>query len=56
MNTDTYLIAVSQFFDLGVLGLLAVFLTPMIFGGITWWYSYKSTEKVTRKWWSKYDD
>lgn len=54
MNADTFLIAVGQFFDVGVLGLLAVFLTPMVFGAITWYYSHKYTDKVTREWWNKY--
>jgi len=54
MNLDTYAIAVSQFFDIGVIGLLCVFLTPMVFGAITWYYSHKTTDKVTREWWGKY--
>ena len=54
MNLDTYAIAVGQFFDIGVIGLLAVFLCPMVFGAITWYYSHKTTDKVTREWWGKY--
>lgn len=54
MNIDTYMIAIGQFFDLGTIGLLFVFLTPMIFGGITFWYSWKTTDEVTKKWWSKF--
>ena len=54
MNIDTYMIAIGQFFDLGTIGLLFVFLTPMIFGGITFWYSWKSTDEVTKEWWKKY--
>ena len=55
MNLDTYAIAVGQFFDIGVIGLLAVFLCPMVFGAIAWYYSHKTTDKVTREWWSKFD-
>jgi hypothetical protein len=41
--------------DVGLLGLLAVFMCPMIFGGITFYYSHKYTDKVTRDWWKKYE-
>tara|TARA_B000000609_G_C24171126_1_gene350418 strand:+ start:1095 stop:1241 length:147 start_codon:yes stop_codon:yes gene_type:complete len=44
MNLDTYFIAVKQFFDIGVLGLIAVFLCPMVFGAITIYYSLKATK------------
>lgn len=30
---------------MGLLGLLAVFLCPMVFGGITFYYSYKAVEE-----------
>lgn len=32
--------------SLGMLGLLAVFLCPMVFGGITFYYSWKVTKDV----------
>ena len=31
--------------DLGMLGLLAVFMCPMVFGGITFDYSWKAVEE-----------
>ena len=30
--------------DIGLLGVLAVMLCPMVFGGITFYYSYKETK------------
>lgn len=42
--------------DWGLLGLLAVFMCPMVFGGIAFVYSHKYTDKVTKEWWSKYKD
>lgn len=39
--------------DLGELGLLAVFLCPMVFGGITMYYSHKSIHKATLDRWEK---
>lgn len=39
--------------DWGMLGLLAVFLSPMVFGGIAFHYSHKTTDKVTKEWWNK---
>jgi len=39
--------------DLGLLGVLAVFLCPMVFGGITMYYSHKSIHKDTLKRWGK---
>ena len=30
--------------DVGLIGLLAVFLCPMFFGAITFYYSYKATK------------
>ena len=41
--------------DWGLLGLLAVFLSPMVFGGIAFYYSHKTTDIVTRKWWKQVD-
>lgn len=54
MNLDTYMIAMNQFFDIGVIGLLAVFLTPMVFGAITLYYSHKTIHSETLKRWSKF--
>lgn len=39
--------------DLGLLGVLAVFLCPMVFGGITMYYSIKVIHKDTLKRWGK---
>jgi len=55
MNQDTLQIALTQFSDPRVFGLLLVFLTPIIFGAITAWYSHKTTHKVTMKWWKQVD-
>jgi hypothetical protein len=44
MNLDTYWIAINQLFDVGVIGLIAVFLCPMVFGAITIYYSLKATK------------
>jgi len=41
---------------IGELGLLAIFLTPMIFGGITMYYSHKAIHEETLNRWKKYDD
>ena len=38
---------------IGLLGLLAVFLCPMVFGGITFYYSHKTTHPVTIETWEK---
>jgi len=54
MNQDTINIAITQLSDPGVIGLLCIFATPIIFGAITAYYSHKTTDKVTREWWSKY--
>ena len=35
--------------DLGMLGLLAVFLCPMVFGGITFYYSWKVVDERENK-------
>ena len=37
--------------EVGLLGLLAVFLCPMVFGGITFYYSHKFTHPVTKETW-----
>jgi len=37
--------------EVGLLGLLAVFLCPMVFGGITFYYSHKTTDSVTKNTW-----
>jgi hypothetical protein len=42
--------------DIGLLGILAVMMCPMVFGAITFIYSLNSTEEVTKEWWSKFDD
>jgi hypothetical protein len=41
--------------DWGVLGLLAVFLCPMIFGGITTYYSDKYQRPVTKETWEYWE-
>jgi hypothetical protein len=37
--------------DWGLLGVLGVFLCPMVFGGITFYYSHKYTHPVTQETW-----
>jgi|TARA_A100001015_G_C15033824_1_gene734772 hypothetical protein len=41
--------------DLGLIGLLGVFLCPMVTGGITMYYSQKAIEEETLERWSNYD-
>lgn len=53
MNQEVLYKAVTQILDPGLLGVLAIFLCPMVFGGITWYYSHKSTHDVTMKWWKQ---
>ena len=43
-----------QLGDPGIFGLLAVFLTPMIFGGITTYYCMKTQEKITAQVWAEW--
>jgi hypothetical protein len=38
---------------IGELGLLAVFLCPMVFGGITFYYSHKTIHKATLERWKR---
>ena len=40
----------------GELGLLAVFLCPMVFGGLTMYYSHKQIDQETLDRWKKYED
>ena len=40
----------------GELGLLTVFLAPMVFGGITMYYSHKQIHQETLDRWKKYED
>ena len=54
MNEATIAIAISQVFTLGNIGLLCVFLTPMVFGGITTYYCLKAQEKVTAQVWQEW--
>jgi cytochrome bd-type quinol oxidase subunit 2 len=42
--------------DIGILGVLAVMLCPMIFGGITFHYSHKFTHPVTQETWKYWED
>ncbi len=51
MNPNTIDIAINQFLSPFSLMLLVIFLTPMVFGMITAWYSYLYTEKVTKEVW-----
>jgi len=51
MNEATIAIALDQFFSVGVIGLLCVFLTPMISGAITTYYSQKNQNKITNEVW-----
>jgi hypothetical protein len=39
--------------DFGLLGLLAVFMCPMVFGGITMYYSHKTIHKATLERWKR---
>lgn len=39
--------------DLGLLGVLAVFLCPMVFGGITAYYSQKAIQQETKDRWER---
>ena len=39
--------------NLWLLGILAVMMAPMVFGAITFLYSHKYTEQVTKEWWDK---
>jgi len=39
--------------DIGLLGLLAVFLCPMVFGGITFYYSHQAIHRETLERWKK---
>jgi hypothetical protein len=39
--------------DLGLIGILAVFLCPMVFGGITMHYSHEAIHKHTLERWRK---
>jgi len=41
---------------IGELGLLAVFLCPMVFGGITFYYSHKTIHEETLRRWKKYEE
>jgi hypothetical protein len=41
---------------MGLLGLLAVFMCPMVFGGITMYYSHKEIHEETINRWKKYDE
>ena len=39
--------------DVGLLGLLAVFMCPMVFGGITFYYSHKTIHQETLDRWER---
>jgi len=54
MNEATFAIAMEQFFSVGVIGLLCVFLTPMVFGAITTYYCHKAQEKITEQVWREW--
>lgn len=40
--------------DLGLIGILAVFLCPMVFGGITTYYCLKENDPVTKQVWKEW--
>jgi hypothetical protein len=42
--------------SIGMLGLLAVFLCPMVFGGITMYLSHKEIHEETLDRWSKQEN
>jgi len=42
--------------DIGLLGLLAVFLCPMVFGGITMYYSHEAIHKATLQRWKQHEE
>ncbi len=56
MNQDTINIAVTQILDPGVIGLLCIFATPIIFGAITAYISQKEQKKVTDETWKYWED
>ena len=39
--------------DVGVIGLLCIFLCPMVFGGITMYYSQKEIDRETIDRWKR---
>ena len=39
--------------DVGLLGLLAVFMCPMVFGGITFYYSHEAIHQETLDRWKR---
>lgn len=41
--------------DFGLIGLLVVFMCPMIFGAITFVFSHETTEKITKDRWEKFN-
>jgi len=40
--------------DLGLLGVLAVFLCPMVFGGITAYFSQEAIQQETKDRWKRF--
>ena len=51
MNHEAMIIIAEQIFNPGVIGLLAIFATPIILGGITAYVSHKETHKITMEIW-----
>lgn len=51
MNHEAMIIIAEQIFNPGVIGLLAIFATPIILGGITAYVSHKETNKITMETW-----
>lgn len=49
-------IVFRQLGDPVLFGILAIFLTPMIFGGITTYYAHKTTQKVTEEVWNEWEE
>lgn len=54
MNQDTIDIAFKQFSDPMHLWLLLIFVTPMIAGAITTYYSHKAQKKITEQVWKEW--
>lgn len=42
--------------DLGLLGVLAVMMCPMIFGGVCFYYSHKEIHRETLNRWKTYEE
>jgi hypothetical protein len=56
MNEEVLMIALTQFFEAGIgqLGILAVMLCPMVFGGLTTYYCLKAQGPITEQVWKEW--